>query len=53
MNSYMIVYIVETNDEAIELEVIVSAPDIEEAIKEYKRKKLKGRITLITELNYG
>jgi ribosomal protein S21 len=42
-----------TNDEALELEMIVSAPDIEEAIKEFKRKRTKGRITLITELNYG
>ena len=51
MRKYLIYYLVERNDECQDLEEIVKADDIEEAIKFFKmRIRVRKRITTITEL---
>lgn len=53
MRRYLIYYWTERNDESTDLEIIVKADNIEEAIKEFKKEvKVYKSITTITELTY-
>lgn len=54
MRRYLIFYWVERNDEATDLEIIVEADNIKDAIKEFEKQvRLFKRISTITELPYG
>jgi len=54
MRKYLIFYYTEKNDECHDLESIVEADSIEEAIKLFKSKvRVHKRITTVTELPYG
>ena len=54
MRKYLIYYYAEKNDVCHDLEAIIEAESIEEAIKEFKSKiRVHKRITTITELPYG
>jgi hypothetical protein len=51
MRKYLIYYYTESNDVCHDLEAIIEAESIEEAIKEFKSKmSVHKRITTITEL---
>ena len=51
MRKYLIYYITEKNDECTDLEIIINADNIEEAIKFFKsRIRIRKRILTITEL---
>jgi len=51
MRKYLIFYYAEKNDECHDLEKIIEADNIEEAIKFFKsRVRIMKRITTITEL---
>jgi hypothetical protein len=53
MRKYLIFYYAEKNDECHDLEEIVKADDIEEAIKFFKmRIRVRKRITTVTEIPY-
>ena len=53
MRRYLIFYYIEQNDECHDMEKIIEADNIEEAIKFFKsRIKINKRITTITELSY-
>lgn len=54
MRKYLIFYWAERNDEPTDLEIIVKAENIEDAIKQFKKEVSSfKRITTITELPYG
>ena len=52
MKRYLIYYWTERNDESTDLEIIVKANNMEEAIKEFKKEvRVYKSITTITELD--
>ena len=54
MRKYLIFYYAEKNDECHDLESIVEADSIEEALKFFKsRVRIMKRITTVTELPHG
>jgi len=54
MRRYLLYYYTEQNDECHDMETIIEADNIEEAIKFFKsRIRIHKRITTITELPYG
>lgn len=53
MRKYLVYYYAEKNDECHDLEKIIEADSIEEAIKFFKsRVRIMKRITTVTELPY-
>ena len=51
MRNWLICYYTEKNDECTDLEVIIQAEDIEQALDKFKNKfKVYKRITSITEI---
>jgi hypothetical protein len=53
MRKYLVAYYAEKNDECHDLEKIIEADNIEEAIKFFKsRVRVRKRITAISELSY-
>lgn len=54
MRRYLIFYWAEQNDEATDLEIIIEASNIKEAINKFEKQvKLFKRISTITELPYN
>ena len=54
MRKYLIFYYIERNDECYDLEHIVEANDMMDAIEKFNKEiKVLKRITTITELPYG
>ena len=53
MKIFLVYYSKETNDQCTELEIIIKADDMEQAIKTFKKEvKEHQSITTITELTY-
>jgi len=53
MKIFLVYYSTETNDQCTELEIIIKADDMEQAIKTFKKQiKEHQSITTITELTY-
>ena len=53
MRRFLVYYFTETNDQCTELEIIIKADDMEQAIKTFKKEvKEHQSITTITELTY-
>ena len=54
MRRFLVYYFTETNDKYTELEIIIKADDMEQALKTFKKEvKQHQSITTITELTYA
>jgi hypothetical protein len=53
MRRFLVYYFTETNDQHTELEIIIKADNMEQALKTFKKEvKQHQSITTITELTY-